>query len=91
LDPANAYVSEESHTYTRRIAAPRNTGPIWCALGEGGVDWKGQFRALAEDGYKSWISLETHRAGPRGDELEAIAICGRNLKALVAKVERTRE
>jgi sugar phosphate isomerase/epimerase len=50
------------------------------------VDWKGQIGALTEDGYKGWISLETHWTGPRGDKLEASVICGRNLKALVTAV-----
>jgi L-ribulose-5-phosphate 3-epimerase len=96
-DPANAYVSGETpypdgyrrlpmgriahvHAKDCRVEDDR---PVWCALGEGGIDWKGQIRALAEDGYKGWISLETHWTGPRGDKLEASGICGRNLKALV--------
>jgi sugar phosphate isomerase/epimerase len=57
--------------------------PVWCALGEGRIDWKGQIGALAADGYKGWLSLETHWAGPRGDKHEASVICGRNLQALV--------
>jgi len=96
-DPANAYVSGETpfpdgyrrlpverivhvHAKDCRVEGHR---PIWCALGEGGIDWKGQIRALADDGYKGWISLETHWQGPRGDKHEASVICGRNLKALV--------
>ncbi|MGA3075392.1 MAG: sugar phosphate isomerase/epimerase family protein [Bryobacteraceae bacterium] len=96
-DPANAYVSGETpfpdgyrrlpverivhvHAKDCRVEGHR---PIWCALGEGGIDWKGQIRALADVGYKGWISLETHWQGPRGDKHEASVICGRNLKALV--------
>ncbi len=96
-DPANAYVSGETpypdgyrrlpveriahvHAKDCRVEGHR---PMWCALGEGGIDWKGQIRALAEDGYKGWISLETHWTGPGGDKHEASVICGRNLKALV--------
>jgi len=100
-DPANAYVSGETPFPDgyRRLPAERiahvhakdcrmeGQGPAWCALGEGGVDWEGQIRALAEDGYKGWISLETHWAGPRGDKLEASVICGRNLRAFVAAVQ----
>ena len=56
--------------------------PAWCTFGEGGIDWKGQIRALAEDGYKGWISLETHWTGPRGDKREASVICGRRLKTM---------
>ncbi len=101
-DPANAYVSGETpfpdgyaclppariahvHAKDCRLAAHR---PEWCALGDGGVDWKGQLRALAAGGYPGWISLETHWQGPRGDKLEASAICARNLKALAAEAAR---
>lgn len=96
-DPANAYVSGETpypdgyrrlpveriahvHAKDCRVEGHR---PSWCALGEGGIDWKGQIRALADDGYLGWISLETHWQGPHGDKHQASVICGRNLKALV--------
>lgn len=97
-DPANAYISGE-RPYPdgyRRLPAARiahvhakdcrmeSDRPVWCALGEGGVDWRGQTGALAADGYKGWISLETHWTGPRGDKQEASVICGRNLQALLA-------
>jgi L-ribulose-5-phosphate 3-epimerase len=95
-DPANAYVSGETPYPDgyRRLPVERiahvhakdchveSHRPIWCALGEGGIDWKGQIRALAEDGYKGWISLETHWAGPSGDKHEASVICGRNLRIM---------
>ncbi len=32
----------------------------WAAMGKGIVDWAGQFRALARDGYAGALSLETH-------------------------------
>jgi sugar phosphate isomerase/epimerase len=103
-DPANAYVSGETpypdgyrrlpvdriahvHAKDCRVEGLR---PIWCALGEGAIDWKGQIRALAEDGYKGWISLETHWGGPGGDKHEASVICGRNLRALVAERSSTK-
>jgi sugar phosphate isomerase/epimerase len=57
--------------------------PVWAELGAGSIDWKGQIAALARDGYKGWISLETHWAGPGADKLQASIICGRNLKKLV--------
>jgi hypothetical protein len=40
--------------------------------------------ALVRDGYKGWISLETHWPGPGGDKLQASMICGRTLKTWVA-------
>jgi sugar phosphate isomerase/epimerase len=97
-DPANAYVSGEKpfpEGY-RRMAVRRivhvhakdcrmeGHRPVWGPLGEQDVDWKGQIRALKEDGYKGYISLETHWPGPGGDKHEGSMICGRNLKALVA-------
>jgi L-ribulose-5-phosphate 3-epimerase len=96
-DPANAYVSGETPYPDgyRRLPVERiahihakdchvdGHRPTWCALGEGGIDWKGQIGALAQDGYRGWISLETHWQGPGGDKHEASMICGRNLRALV--------
>jgi len=95
-DPANAYVSGETPYPDgyRRLPVERiahvhakdchveGHRPIWCELGEGGIEWKGQIRALATDGYKGWISLETHWQGPRGDKHEASVICGRNLRIM---------
>ena len=34
--------------------------PVWGAVGEMGIDWRGQIEALRRDGYRGWISLETH-------------------------------
>jgi L-ribulose-5-phosphate 3-epimerase len=96
-DPANAYVSGETpfpdgyrclpvgrvaHVHAKDCVLDGHR-PVWCALGEGGVDWRGQIRTLADDGYRGWISLETHWQGPSGDKHEASIICGRNLKRLV--------
>lgn len=36
--------------------------PTFVVMGEGAIDYAGQFRALAEDGYEGAISLETHVA-----------------------------
>ena len=57
--------------------------PTWGPVGEMGIDWRGQIAALERDGYKGWISLETHWKGPNDDKFEASVICGRNLKGLV--------
>jgi sugar phosphate isomerase/epimerase len=96
-DPANAYVSGEkpfpsgyrlleanriAHVHAKDCTLEGHK-PLWCPLGEGDVDWEGQVDALAEDGYKGYIHLETHWPGPDGDKLEGSRICGRNLKKLV--------
>jgi sugar phosphate isomerase/epimerase len=97
-DPANASILGETpypDGYRRlppaRIAhvhakdcIVRDHTPIWGAVGEMGVDWKGQIAALRRDGYSGWISLETHWTGPTGDKFEASTICGRNLESLIA-------
>lgn len=37
----------------------------WAPVGGGVIDWAGQFRALARDGYRGAVSLETHWHGGR--------------------------
>lgn len=97
-DPANAYLSGENpypdgyrllpidrivHVHAKDCHVEGNK-PLWGPVGEGGIDWKGQIRALGADGYKGYISLETHWQGPGGDKHLGSMICGRNLKNLVA-------
>ena len=98
-DPANAYVSGETpypdgyrrlpverivhvHAKDCRVEDHR---PIWGALGEGAIDWRGQICALAADGYRGYISLETHWPGPNGDKHLGSMICGRNLVRLASE------
>ena len=97
-DPCNALVSGENpfpqgyrRLPVRRIVHVhakdcfvKDHKPTFGPLGECGIDWKGQVAALVADGYKGYISLETHWPGPGGDKHAASMICGRNLKALVA-------
>jgi sugar phosphate isomerase/epimerase len=96
-DPANAYVAGENafpdgyrllpihaigHVHAKDCCMAGHQ-PAWGPLGECDLDWKGQIQALVNDGYKGYISLETHWPGPGGDKLQASVICGRNLKSLV--------
>jgi sugar phosphate isomerase/epimerase len=41
----------------------------WLPVGAGMVDWRGQIKALREDGYKGTLSLETHYRRPDGNKL----------------------
>lgn len=97
-DPANAYISGEipypagyellpanriGHVHAKDCKLDGHK-PIWGALGEQDVDWRGQIAALARDGYKGYINLETHWQGPNGDKHMASMICGRNLLKLVS-------
>ena len=98
-DPANALVSGETpypggyeklpahrighvHAKDCRMEGHR---PVWGPLGEGAIDWQGQIAALVRDGYRGWVSLETHWPGPDGNKLEGSRICGRNLATLVSR------
>lgn len=58
--------------------------PVWGPLGTRSIDWKGQIAALMADGYKGWLSLETHWPGPGEDKMEASKICGWNLRGLAS-------
>ena len=95
-DPANALVAGENpfpQGYAG-LAADRighvhakdcrmvDGQPVWGPVGAGGVDWPGQLAALWRDGYRGWISLETHWAGPGDDKLQGSIICARNLRKL---------
>jgi sugar phosphate isomerase/epimerase len=96
-DPANAVVSGEKafpegynalpvsriqHVHAKDCTMDGHK-PLWCAIGDGVVGWRGQIDALERDGYKGWISLETHWPGPGGNKHEASMICGRRLMELV--------
>jgi L-ribulose-5-phosphate 3-epimerase len=97
-DPGNALVAGEvpfPDGY-RRLAPARiahvhakdchmeGLRPIWGPLGTRAVDWKGQIAALLDDGYRGFLSLETHWPGPGGDKFLASVICGWNLRGLAA-------
>ena len=97
-DPANASILGETPFPDGYLAVPvdrighvhakdcfvKDHKPTWGPVGEMGIDWKGQIGALERDGYKGWISLETHWTGPNGNKFEASVICGKNLQSLVA-------
>lgn len=92
-DPANAFIlGETAYPDGYRLLPPERIAhvhvkdcvlddgrAVWGAVGEMGIDWAGQIRALREDGYGGWLSLETHWKGPSGDKLEASTTCGRRL------------
>jgi sugar phosphate isomerase/epimerase len=40
--------------------------PRWCVVGEGDIDYRGQFAALKRDGYAGYVSLETHYIPAQG-------------------------
>jgi L-ribulose-5-phosphate 3-epimerase len=97
-DPANALVAGENpfpegydllpkdriiHVHAKDCHMEAEK-PVWGPLGTRHVDWKGQINSLVSDGYRGYISLETHWLGPNEDKAEASRICGWNLRGLVA-------
>lgn len=98
-DPANALCSGETpfpggysllpkdrivHVHTKDCHMEGHK-PVWGPLGTRSVDWKGQVAALWADGYRGWLSLETHWPGPGGNnKYEASTICGWNLRGLAS-------
>ena len=99
-DPANALVAGETpfpdgytkipvsrivHVHAKDCSVADHV-PTFGPLGEMGIDWRGQLEALARDGYRGTISLETHWKGPNGDKFQGSIICGRALNEMVAAV-----
>ncbi len=97
-DPANALVAGENPFPGGYSLLPKDRivhvhakdchiedgQPVWGPLGTRDVLWKEQIAALAGNGYKGFLSLETHWPGPNGNKLEASRICGWNLRGLAA-------
>jgi sugar phosphate isomerase/epimerase len=55
----------------------------WTLMGKGIIDWAGQFRALANDGYRGTVSLETHWRGagtPEASTRQCMAAMNRLLE-----------
>ena len=51
------------HCHVKDVVRPAGKQSEWAPVGAGVVDWVGQFRALAKDGYHHAVSLETHWRG----------------------------
>jgi L-ribulose-5-phosphate 3-epimerase len=51
------------HCHCKDAVKKPDGGYEWAAMGRGIIDWVGQFRALAKDGYRNAVSLETHWRG----------------------------
>jgi sugar phosphate isomerase/epimerase len=98
-DPANAFILGDTpfpdgyqilprdrilHVHVKDCVMQEGNA-IWGPVGDMGIDWSGQIRALKEDRYQGWLSLETHWKGPSGDKLEASVICGRRLRELAIR------
>jgi sugar phosphate isomerase/epimerase len=96
-DPANAFILGETpfpdgyrlvplgrlvHVHVKDCVLESGR-PVWGPPGTS-VNWAGQIDALTRDGYRGWLSLETHWTGPSGSKLEASEMCARLVRDFVA-------
>jgi sugar phosphate isomerase/epimerase len=51
------------HCHAKSVVRKPDGKWEWAPVGKGVVDWPGQLRALARDGYRHAVSLETHWRG----------------------------
>jgi sugar phosphate isomerase/epimerase len=57
------------NVHCKDVAKAADGKPQWTAMGQGTIDFVGQFRALKKDGYRGPITLETHwRGGGTAEE-----------------------
>ena len=96
-DPGNAFMAGEqpypsgyeaalphiAHIHIKDAHAPEGKPPEWTIVGDGEIDFVGQFRALKTDGYTGAVSLETHYRGPDGDTEAASRKCLVRIKQLI--------
>lgn len=99
------YVRDKTvHVHVKDAVRRGSDGkPQYIAFGDGEVDYLGQLRALKEDGYRAYLSLETHwrpkghlsedlMARPGGEEFSRLGeyaseICMRNLLKLLDSIK----
>ena len=100
-DPGNAYAAGEKpypdgynllpknrilHMHVKDAKRNPATGKSeWAAMGQGDIDYVGQFKALKRDGYSYAVSLETHWRNEKKNAEESTRICMQGMKSLIAR------
>lgn len=56
------------HVHCKDVKIKKNGGMGWAAMGQGTIDFVGQFEALKKDGYTGPVVLETHWGGGGNEE-----------------------
>jgi sugar phosphate isomerase/epimerase len=96
-DPGNAFFAGErpypdgyqeirpflAHVHIKDAIQEGDAAPYWCVVGEGHIDYAGQFDALRQEGYTGWISLETHYRPDGGTPEEGSRACLAGLRRFV--------
>ena len=98
-DPGNAFMAGEvpfptgydaikdfiAHVHVKDAYLPNGAlVPEWAVVGEGAIDFAGQFAALKQSGYDGWLSLETHYSGHPTKEASSRACLEGLLRLLAA-------
>ncbi len=96
-DPGNAYLAGETpypdgyeavrdycaHVHVKDAVRLTNGGYKFAVVGDGEVDYQGQFAALRNDGYTGYVSLETHYRPFAGTAEQASRLCLQSLNKLL--------
>ncbi len=70
-------VERIGHCHCKDVTHDATGKAGWAAVGQGEIDWAGQFLALQHDGYQFAVSLETHwRGGGTPEECSRISMKG---------------
>lgn len=74
-----------AHVHCKDVSLKASgSGTEWACMGQGIVDWVGQFKALKDDGYHGAVSLETHwHGGHTPEEASRLSMAG--MKALLSR------
>lgn len=72
------------HCHAKDVVRQPGKKYEWAPVGGGVVDWVGQFQALAKDGYRHAVSLETHWRGAGTPEASS-RVSMQGLKTTLAK------
>jgi sugar phosphate isomerase/epimerase len=72
------------HCHAKDVVRPAGKKYEWAPVGAGVVDWPGQLRAMAKDGYHYAVCLETHWRGAGSPEASS-RISMKGLKDSLAK------
>lgn len=101
-DPGNAYAAGEKapypngyekikdkiiHVHLKDAMFDENGRNVWKPIGKGKVDYYGQLKALAEDGYKGVIALETHCTSASGSKIEGTKESLDGLMDIIYRIE----
>jgi sugar phosphate isomerase/epimerase len=95
-DPGNAFFAGEKpypdgynrikpymvHFHIKDAKHDKDGAPIWTVVGEGDIDFTGQFDSLKEDGYQGYCSLETHFIPADGTPEDGSRACLQSLRRL---------